>query len=172
MTGTDTRRGDDTRHAEGEPELPRLSAAEDAELRQLAWFAKAGQLSEQSQARLAELRDRDRRDTIRDPRPDPGAGSLQPAPRFGSEASGPASTCPNCGSGSLKPVGTSRSCSYCGFSQRHAPELPGAPETAVTPVAGEPEPRPLGTIESEAFRDLLLTAARGRPAVADRQDLS
>ena len=171
MTGTDTRRGDDTRRADGESELPRLSAAEDAELRQLAWFAKAGQLSEQSQARLAELRDRDRRDTIRDPRPDPGAGSLQSAPRFGSEASGPASTCPNCGSGSLKPVGTSRSCSYCGFSQRQAPDLPAVAE-AVVPVASEAEPRPLGTIESESFRDLLLTAARGGPAVTDGRELS
>lgn len=172
MTGTDTRRGDDTRRAEAESELPRLSAAEDAELRQLAWFAKAGQLSEQSHARLVELRDRDRRDTIRDPRPDPGTGRLQPAPSFGSEPSGPASTCPNCGSGSLKPAGTSRSCSYCGFSQRQAPDLPAVPETEVVAAGSQPEPRSLGTIERDAFRDLLLTAARGGPAGTDCQEPS
>lgn len=49
----------------------RLNALEDAELRQLTWFGLAGDLSEQSRERIEELRSRDRRDDVRDPRPDP-----------------------------------------------------------------------------------------------------
>jgi hypothetical protein len=55
-------RGDD---AEG------LTKDEDNTLRQLAFFDLAGDLSAQAQERMECLKRRDRRTTIRDPRPDP-----------------------------------------------------------------------------------------------------
>jgi hypothetical protein len=48
-----------------------LSTSEDHELRQLAWFRRAGQLSERSENRLSELSSKDRRSEVRDPRPNP-----------------------------------------------------------------------------------------------------
>lgn len=57
---------DDTSSAQ-----PRLTPLEDAELRQLTWFGLAGAISDESQHRIAELRSRDRRSEVRDPRPDP-----------------------------------------------------------------------------------------------------
>ena len=79
-------------------EHPRLTPAEDHELRQLTWFSKVGHLSEQSAARLADLMARDRRTEVRDPRPNPSGdgdelyGTTLPEPdRLA------ASTCPNCG---------------------------------------------------------------------------
>ena len=51
-----------------------LTKAEDNELRQLEWFELAGDLSEQSLKRLVELRKRDRRADVRNPRPDPSNG--------------------------------------------------------------------------------------------------
>ena len=51
-----------------------LTKAEDNELRQLEWFELAGDLSESSQKRLVELRRRDRRTDVRNPRPDPSNG--------------------------------------------------------------------------------------------------
>ena len=164
MRTTDTQGGGDMCRPGGVSDLPRLSAAEDVELRQLAWFSKAGQLSETSQARLLELRARDRRDTIRDPRPDPSGGRIEGAPSFGSDGAGRASTCPNCGSGTLRSAGSSRSCSYCGFSQRYTPDLPALQETAVDSSLRPPEPRALGSIDKDSFRDLLVTAARGGSA--------
>lgn len=160
MTLTDIPGGDEARGAEAGSELPRLTSAEDAELRQLAWFSKAGQLSAQSQARLTELRARDRRDTIRDPRPDPSVDAIRRAPAFSADTAG-SSTCPNCGSGSLKVSGSSRLCSYCGFSQRHGPDTA---QPADSPTSLPPRDQgacALGTIEGGAFRELLVTAARG-----------
>lgn len=79
---------------------PALTAAEDHELRQLTWFSRVGQLSERSAARLSELRERDKRTDVRDPRPNPASpeddepSSLPPLQmdRIASI------TCPNCGS--------------------------------------------------------------------------
>jgi hypothetical protein len=48
-----------------------LTPEEDGELRRLAWFSMAGAVSEETARRIAELRARDRRYDIRDPRPDP-----------------------------------------------------------------------------------------------------
>lgn len=61
-----------------------LSRKEDNELRLLTWFELAGSLSEASERRIAELRARDRRDEVRDPRSDPASvpPPLHPA-RFG-----------------------------------------------------------------------------------------
>ena len=78
---------------------PGLTASEDRELRQLAWFARAGHLSEKSAARLAELIARDRREEIRDPRPNPSDSAddrraTVPAPAPDRTA---LYTCPNCG---------------------------------------------------------------------------
>ena len=98
---------------ESKPDLPRLTAAEDSELRQLTWFAKVGSMSESSQARLLELRARDRRDTVRDPRPDPGSTDAPPiGARFTADPVEPTS-CPRCGFG----LGRSGSsiCPYCAF---------------------------------------------------------
>lgn len=95
-------------------ETDRLSAAEDSELRQLTWFARAGQLSDASQSRLAQLKARDRRDQVRDARPDPVTRDSdyvgtrldsQPIPTVPCqncgfripEATPPASSCRNCG---------------------------------------------------------------------------
>src|SRR5690349_3829211 len=107
--GTEIAGGDGAPGGESGAGLPRLSPAEDAELRQLAWFSRAGQLSEKSQARLSDLKARDRRNTIRDPRPDPTSGGSGIATRFDS-APASARVCPNCGSGVVRPGGRSGSC--------------------------------------------------------------
>lgn len=92
-------------------DLPRLTSEEDAEMRQLTWFASFSQLSEESQARLASLKARDRRTAVRDARPDPvsrhadlSATRVEPAaPLTGRcahcafEVKGPALACPACG---------------------------------------------------------------------------
>lgn len=98
-----------------------LTDLEDAELRQLTWFGLAGDLSEKSQARIAELRSRDRRAEVRDPRPDPisqdsawqGINWTEPS-RWDLEfdAEGFIS-CPNCSFGPL-PEGVVVSCPQCG----------------------------------------------------------
>jgi hypothetical protein len=51
-----------------------LTKEEDNTLRQLAFFELAGVLSDLSRHRMRELRKRDRRREIRNPRPDPSAG--------------------------------------------------------------------------------------------------
>lgn len=48
--------------------LPRLSYDEDAELRRLEFISQVGSLAEHKQARLLELRARDRRSQVRSPR--------------------------------------------------------------------------------------------------------
>lgn len=94
-------------------ELPRMTSADDSELRQLTWFASFGQLSDESRARLADLKARDRRSRVRDARPDPITGQADEAgPRLtpavkrttgcgncGYEAEGgaPLGFCPHCG---------------------------------------------------------------------------
>ncbi len=79
---------------------PALTPAEDHELRQLTWFSKVGQLSERSAARMSELMARDRRDEVRDPKPNPSSPeddepSTLPPLQMDHTAS---ITCPNCGS--------------------------------------------------------------------------
>ena len=77
-------------------DLPRLTAAEDAELRQLSWFAQMGPLSPKSQDRLTSLKARDRRGNVRDVRPDPVTGhGARPAPL--EPASAQSTLCRNCG---------------------------------------------------------------------------
>lgn len=51
-----------------------LTKQEDNTLRQLAFFDLAGDLSDMARHRLMELRKRDRRSDVRNPRPDPSAG--------------------------------------------------------------------------------------------------
>lgn len=94
--------------ADGGGEEVGLSVSEDREMRQLSWFSAAGSLSEASRARLQELRERDRRDEVRDARPDPScAPGENPAPSR-LEADRVASiTCPNCGA--VVPAGPGRS---------------------------------------------------------------
>lgn len=132
-----------------DPDLPRLTPAEDAEMRQLAWFAKAGHLSEKSQARLSELRARDRRKTVRDPRPDPSSGGGGTASNFRSESI-ESSCCPNCGFAGLKLAGSTGSCSNCGFSKRG--DGGARPSRSVTQEV---------ELDRAAFFKLLLNAARG-----------
>jgi hypothetical protein len=48
-----------------------LDREEDNELRLLTWFKLVGNISESSMRRIAQLRSRDRRKDVRDPRPDP-----------------------------------------------------------------------------------------------------
>jgi hypothetical protein len=98
---------------ESKPDLPRLSAAEDSELRQLTWFAQVGSLSEKSQCRLSELRARDRRETVRDPRPDPGSGDVPPVVKRLSVDPVETTSCPRCGF-NLTGSGSSI-CPYCAF---------------------------------------------------------
>jgi hypothetical protein len=88
-----------------------LSAAEDDELRQLTWFSMVGQLSDASNERILELRAKDRRAKVRNPRPDPAATRrlsvdtsmhsdtpLRSAPLDAEPPVGPVQfTCPNCG---------------------------------------------------------------------------
>lgn len=144
-----TAEGDGETSDEGGSDLPRLTPAEDAEMRQLAWFAKAGHLSDKSQARLSELRARDRRKAIRDPRPDPSSGGGGAATRFRSEES-ERSACPNCGFGRSAAAGPSGSCSNCGYSARADDEA--RPARSVTSVV---------ELDKAAFFNLLLNAARG-----------
>jgi hypothetical protein len=77
-----------------------LTALEDLELRQLTWFSLVGDLSERAVARLRQLIRRDRREEVRDPRPNPSAPAEDEEPttlppldmdRISSI------TCPNCG---------------------------------------------------------------------------
>ena len=81
-----------------------LTPAEDDELRQLTWFSMVGQLSESSTQRILELRAKDRRTKVRNPRPDPSASRTTPVPPVAAAKleSHPQSTpsqftCPNCG---------------------------------------------------------------------------
>jgi hypothetical protein len=82
-----------------------LTADEDNELRQLTWFSLVGHLSDASQARLLELRAKDRRSKVRNPRPDPSASRMDvpeaPAspPRVVPDHQAPQGNfiCPNCG---------------------------------------------------------------------------
>lgn len=81
-----------------------LTPAEDNELRQLTWFSMVGQLSESSNERLLELRAKDRRTKVRNPRPDPSASRSStdapvPPPKLDPQAHPAAGqfTCPNCG---------------------------------------------------------------------------
>ena len=84
---------------------PGLTTEEDNELRQLTWFSLVGHLSDGSQARLLELRAKDRRRKVRNPRPDPSASRMSipdsPAPSremaSEQEVSPAYFTCPNCG---------------------------------------------------------------------------
>lgn len=173
VTTADIPGGGEARRVDSGSEPSQLTPAEDAELRQLAWFAKAGQLSEKSEARLSELRARDRRERIRDPRPDPTGHHVGYASPFGAHAPEPSSTCPNCGSGSLRQVGSSRSCAYCGFSQRHDTDALASVETpAGAPAQSGAEARPLGTVDRDAFRALLLRAANGGVEAADDERTS
>lgn len=79
---------------------PALTPAEDHELRQLTWFSKVGQLSDRSAQRLSELSGRDRRNGVRDPRPNPSSpDDDQPSTLPPLEMDHVSSiTCPNCGS--------------------------------------------------------------------------
>ena len=74
--------------------------SEDRELRQLTWFAKAGDLSDRSRSRLCELHQKDRRVDVRMPRPDPSNPlDEEPAsrlPPLGMDRAA-AFACPNCG---------------------------------------------------------------------------
>ena len=142
------------------PELPKLTPAEDAEMRQLAWFAKAGDLSERSQARLSELRARDRRTAIRDPRPDPTTGSTGPATSFRSERA-VLSPCPNCGFGVLRPDASTSSCSNCGFTVRTDEGPLPDPATAPEPTAGVEGPEKTQGLDKASYFVMLVKAARG-----------
>ena len=81
-----------------------LTPSEDNELRQLTWFSMVGQLSESSNERILELRAKDRRTKVRNPRPDPSASrSVADTPVAPSKLDSQAQslpahfTCPNCG---------------------------------------------------------------------------
>jgi hypothetical protein len=81
-----------------------LTPAEDNELRQLTWFSMVGQLSESSNERILELRAKDRRTKVRNPRPDPSASRSStdapvPPPKLDSQPQSVPGhfTCPNCG---------------------------------------------------------------------------
>jgi hypothetical protein len=160
LEGTDIPEDGGALDAESASEPEGLNRSEDAELRQLGWFAKAGQLSERSNSRLSQLRAKDRRETIRDPRPDPTSGSTPGAPRFGSTAAEPF-VCPNCGFGIVRLSGQSSSCPNCGCSVRR--ETAGSDPFGVggTPVSNDAELPALGSLDQEAFRTLLPNAARG-----------
>ncbi|HEX4865932.1 MAG TPA: hypothetical protein VFV02_17820 [Acidimicrobiales bacterium] len=100
---------------------PALTGLEDAELRQLTWFGLAGDLSEKSQARIAELRSRDRRGEVRDPRPDPishdstwqGIEWTDQSQRDSESDAEEFISCPNCSFGPL-PEGGVVKCPQCG----------------------------------------------------------
>jgi hypothetical protein len=99
---------------------PRLTSIEDAELRQLTWFGLAGDLSEGSKDRIAQLRARDRRSGVREPRPDPISQESDgrryisdPDPEPETEAHPEryvAGSCSNCG---YSPMETASVCPYC-----------------------------------------------------------
>ena len=98
-------------------EDPRLTALEDAELRQLTWFGLAGDLSETSRDRITELRARDRREGVRDPRPDPLSQDsdgrryiTESEPNPDTDTSETDISCSNCGFG---PVITGSICPHC-----------------------------------------------------------
>lgn len=82
-----------------------LTSEEDNELRQLTWFSLVGQLSDTSEARLIELKAKDRRSKVRNPRPDPSASRMgtpdtpSTSPRLPAdpEPTDGSFTCPNCG---------------------------------------------------------------------------
>lgn len=90
---------------ESAPHEPGLSPEEDNELRQLTWFSLVGQLSDASQARMLELRAKDRRSKVRNPRPDPSASRMgtpespSSPPRLNSDHESATGNfvCPNCG---------------------------------------------------------------------------
>jgi hypothetical protein len=90
-----------------------LTAAEDSELRQLTWFAQIGSLSDKSQARISELRARDRREIVRDPRPDPGSKEVALVGARLPSVPVETKSCPKCGFG-LRGSGSSI-CPYCAF---------------------------------------------------------
>lgn len=75
-----------------------LTISEDHELRQLTWFSKVGHMSETARARLSELRQLDRREEVRNPKPDPSVvedrSRTLPALQYDSASS---LSCPNCG---------------------------------------------------------------------------
>jgi predicted Zn-ribbon and HTH transcriptional regulator len=99
----------------------RLTAAEDSELRQLTWFARAGQLSETSRSRLTQLKAKDRRDDVRETRPDPVS---RDGDSVGARlVSQPVATvtCQNCGFGSLEPRPGS-TCPQCGVCSPREPD--------------------------------------------------
>jgi hypothetical protein len=99
----------------------KLNDLEDAELRQLTWFGLAGDLSEKSQARIAELRSRDRRAEVRDPRPDPisqdnawqGISRTEASPSDSESDAEEFVSCLNCGFGPLA-EGVAVNCPHCG----------------------------------------------------------
>jgi hypothetical protein len=71
-------------HTHAEIDLPdavceRVTVEEDSELRRLNYMAKMGQLSEHSRERMLELRLRDRRQDVREPR-EFGGDDGPPAP--------------------------------------------------------------------------------------------
>jgi hypothetical protein len=80
-----------------------LTSAEDDELRQLTWFSMVGQLSETAKERILELRAKDRRSRVRNPRPDPTASrgvddDVRAVPVGAAAPESPSViTCPNCG---------------------------------------------------------------------------
>lgn len=57
----------ETLHGETQ-ELPRLTREEDDELRRLRWISQVGCLSQHKRERMVELRLRDRRQVVREPR--------------------------------------------------------------------------------------------------------
>lgn len=77
-----------------------LSPDEDRELRQLTWFGRAGSLSEHSTERLTDLGGRDRRDQVRDARPNPSSPATEETPTLPPlQMDGDRRVmCPNCGS--------------------------------------------------------------------------
>ena len=109
----------------------KLTGLEDAELRLLTWFGLAGDLSEKSQARIAELRSRDRRAEVREPRPDPISQDSAWQRISWTEPSGSDSeldseefvSCQNCSFGPLA-EGVAVSCPHCGV--RNSPRWESA----------------------------------------------
>ena len=101
MAQRTTRRG----HSKADVYDRGLTAEEDDELRQLTWFSMVGQLSDESEARLLELKGKDRRSNVRNPRPDPSVSRMgtpespaTPPVLVHEPGAAPASfTCPNCG---------------------------------------------------------------------------
>ena len=92
-------------HNKPGPDDHGLTAEEDNELRQLTWFSMVGHLSDASETRLLELKAKDRRTKVRNPRPDPSVSRMgipesptMPAPLVHEPVAATGSfTCPNCG---------------------------------------------------------------------------